>query len=186
MSMTYTTPETGAGRVETDGEVFVPSFARTRRNSKKPVKTWMILAPIGAVVVLGAVGVMLMGGGDEAAAPRVAEPQTAVAQPLAAQAPMDQVETPVAPVEAAPAVEPAPAPVARRAAAPARSAPRAAPAPVVREEAPPEPTGPRPYSAAPSASNPTAPAIQTAPLNSAPATPQATPPTPAISVQPLN
>ena len=48
MSMTYADANT-----ETRAEdAFVPRYARPTK-SKKSVKTWMILAPIGAVVLLG-------------------------------------------------------------------------------------------------------------------------------------
>ena len=52
MSMTYPTREP-APAINTDDAVFVPRYARTARSSKKPVKTWMILAPLGALVVIG-------------------------------------------------------------------------------------------------------------------------------------
>ena len=75
MSMTYTNPaypraETpDYARSETTGDVaFVPRYARTAR-SRKPVRTWMILAPIGAVVLLGGGALLLAGGGEPAMRP---------------------------------------------------------------------------------------------------------------------
>ena len=59
MSVTYTdqvrpaTPRPGA---RVDSEAYVPVYARSgARSSNKPVKTWMILAPLG-VLVLGVTG----------------------------------------------------------------------------------------------------------------------------------
>ena len=105
-------------------EPFVPVYARNRRTTrgrKGGVKTWMILAPIG-VLVLGAGAAAMMMGGEESAPAPLAEP--AATGPVLPAQPL-LTETP--PVEAAPVVEatPAPAPVARRAApvpAPARRA----------------------------------------------------------------
>ena len=62
MSMTYANANTEA---RTEDTTFVPRYARTTK-SKKSVKTWMILAPIGAVVLLGS-GVAMMMGGEQAA-----------------------------------------------------------------------------------------------------------------------
>ena len=191
MSMTYADANT-----ETRAEdAFVPRYARPTK-SKKSVKTWMILAPIGAVVLLGSGVAMVMGGGEQAAPGQSTEAtapamQTAPAAMTAAETPV----TPAAPMETAqaPAAAPAPAasaltalraepraePVARRA-APVAERPAATP----RVEVPATPTGPQPYAAA------TSPAASTSQLNTAPATVPTTsparPPAPTITVQPLN
>ena len=68
MSMTYPTREP-ASAIDTQDAVFVPRYARTARSSKKPVKTWMILAPLGAVVVIGGAAAMMMGGEQTSIAP---------------------------------------------------------------------------------------------------------------------
>ena len=160
-------------------EPFVPVYARTRsaRGRKGGLKAWMILAPIG-VLVLGAGAAALMSGGDEATAP-LAEPAATApvltAQPLLTEA-APVAETPVAAVEATPAPAPvvrraAPAPV-RRAAAPAR-APAAAPTTAPRTATAPQPAGPQPYTATLNAT-PTA--------TPAPATAQP----PVIVIQPAN
>ncbi|GAW41558.1 hypothetical protein SH203_01966 [Brevundimonas sp. SH203] len=188
MSMTYADTPTEA-RPET--ATFVPRYARPAK-SKKSVRTWMILAPIGAVVLLGSGVAMVMGGGEKAApAPAEAAPamETAPAAMTAAETPV----TPAAPVEtaAAPAASPAPAPVARRSepraepvvrrAAPAAERPAAA-----RVETPAAPTTSlQPYSASTSTSqlNSAPVAAQTpAPVVVTPAQPAA----PSITVQPLN
>ena len=186
MSVTYT-----EDRIEPVAEeTFVPVYARSRTASKRKggVKTWMILAPIGAVVVLGGAAAMLMGGGEETVEPALVEPAATApvfpATPVptdVAAAPLTSAATPT-PVEMA--QQPTPAPVARtsepaRRAAPAparRAAP--APAPAARVETPAAPTNPQPYSA---------PATST--LNTTPATPvpaPAAPRAPTIQVQPLN
>ena len=88
MSMTYANAETEA---RTEDTAFVPRYARNTK-AKKSVKTWMILAPIGAVVLLGS-GVAMMMGGEQAAPAQPAETaapamQTAPAAMTAAQAPV--------------------------------------------------------------------------------------------------
>ena len=194
MSMTYANANTEARTEET----FVPRYARNTK-AKKSVKTWMILAPIGAVVLLGSGVAMMMGGGEQAAPATSTEAEAPAMQ--TAPAAMTAAETPVmpaAPMEtaSAPAAAPtpaAPAPVARRAepraepvarrAAPAAERPAAA-----RVETPAVPTGPQPYAA------PSVPEVSTSQLNTAPAAastpaPVATPAqpaAPAITVQPLN
>lgn len=197
MSMTYADADTTAVDPRTADEVFVPRYAQKRAKSKKPVKTWMIVAPIAAVAVIGTAAALVMSGGGEQPAPAEATP--AQTQPMqtapaalntgmdsamtGAEAPASMQPAPqAAPVEATPA----PAPVARRVdPAPRRAAPAAAPAerPAARVETPAEPTGPRAYSPSPATQSlntaPPAPAIQTAP---APAPTTA----PAISVQPLS
>ena len=194
MTMTYgaSTPaytETAATNAATaDDTVFVPRYAR-RSRAKKSVKTWMILAPIGAVVVLGGAAALMMDGGDR---PALGEAQPAAAQaPVAtpspvASAPVLEAAQP-APVASTPVEQPAPPPAAvQRRAAPATPARRAmTPAPTVRAAEPAatiEPTGPRAYSAASSAA--AAPSITTQSLNAGPAA--ATPAAPIIVTQPLN
>ena len=179
MTYTYTQDTLAPVSVEQDA-VFTPSYVR-RPVKQKKLKTWMVLAPIGALALIGGAATMLLTGGDEA-------------QPLAEPAPTAVASTPLAPVTVSPPlsstpvatpapVAVAPAPVAREAAPVRRAAPvtRSAPAadisPAPSVQAPAEPTGPQAYS--PSVSAPTAsPAVATpAPV---------TPPAPAITVQPLN
>ncbi|MES2861223.1 MAG: hypothetical protein V4701_07100 [Pseudomonadota bacterium] len=170
MSVTYTDSPID-NTVESND--FVPSYARGARR-KKPVRTWMILAPIGALALIGG-GAAMMLGGERDAAPLV-EPETAVIQPVAAT----PLESSTLPSNASASIAPPTPTVAPRAAAQAPSAPpavqrrqaapverRAAPVVTPRVETAPEPTGPQPYSA---------------PTTSAPA---ATPPAPSITVAPL-
>lgn len=193
MSMTYPTRDP-APTLSADDAVFVPRYARTSRSAKKPVKTWMILAPLGALVVVGGAAAMMMGGEQPGIASAPAE-QSAVAtapvSPQAASTSMTAVETslaPSAPVETASGEPASAAPIARRAETPARPAPAVErPAPAARAQAPAEeaqmvePTGPRPYSTV-------TPALNSQPVTAptARATSSATPPPPAISVQPLD
>ena len=68
MSMTYANAETEArAHSRSEPAAFVPRYARPTK-SKKAVKTWMILAPIGAVVLLGSAAAMMMRG-EEGRAP---------------------------------------------------------------------------------------------------------------------
>jgi hypothetical protein len=165
-------------------EPFVPRYARPKAARRGKIRTWMILVPVGAVVLGGIAAIMLMDG--EAAAP-LAEP-AATAPVLPATAPttdtaitaLESAATPV-PVAAAPApVVPALAPTRSTAPAAApvrRVAPRAeTPAPRVTTPTPAasaQPVGPQPYARAP--------AGPTSSLNTAPTTPTPTPvaPTPA-------
>jgi hypothetical protein len=183
MSVTYTDQvRPAAARV--DGEAYVPVYARSSvRGSKKPVKTWMILAPLSVMVVGGAAAAMLM----QPATPVVEEAvpfaplaaQLAASETLPLNAPAIPMETPadltttlIPPSDGAP--------VERRAApaAPVRAdrmTPRAAATEAV--DAPVEPTGPQPYlSVAP----------QTAPTVSAPAAPLTpmAPPAPIVITPP--
>ena len=171
-------------------EPFVPRYARTRKSSGRKsggqIKTWMILAPVGAVVLGGLSAVMLMNGGEETVAPLTEPAATAPVLPAVpvtgtAAAPLTSASTP-APVEAAPVPV---APVVREA-APLR---RAAPAPRSTPRAETPTPAPR-VAPAPSAVTPrlnTAPTTSpTTTLNTAPATPTpAQPPAPAIVVEPL-
>lgn len=176
MSVTYT--DSTMRNTSVQDEVFVPRYSSAKRTSRKGgVRTWMILAPIGAVVLIGAGVAMTMGGGTPSQ-PLVEPAPTSMMQPLAAEpAPLESAVAPApltaAPVAATPAATPsreaAPAPVTRRAAPAERRA--APPAPAVEPETI-QPTGPQPYtpelnSGAPQGSStpsPRAPAIQTAPL----------------------
>lgn len=171
-------------------EPFVPVYARRgkARGGQGRIKTWMILAPVAALV-LGGIGAMLvLDRGEDVAAPLAEPAATAPVLPAtatdAAVAPLNSAAT-SEPVSAAPAPAAAPA----RDAAPLR---RIAPAPVRREaaRAPSPPasartvtpartvTGPQAYTPAP------APAAPTATLNTAPARPAPTPP-PIVVVQPV-
>lgn len=159
MSMTYTDAPERA--VEADAPIVTPAFARVGRKPRSGVRTWMILAPIGAIVLAGSAYLMLTA--PETATPLNEAPAPAI-EP-APLAPMTPMEIPVPTMEAPVALEAAPA-SAVPVAAPTVRAP-AAPAP--RVETPVEPTGPRPYAAeAPAAAVPTptqGPAIVTRPLN---------------------
>lgn len=165
---------------------FIPVYARTGRGArgarKGGLKTWMILAPIGVLVLGAGAAAMMMGGeGDVAPAPLVEPAATAPVLPP------QPVLTEVAPTDIAPApiveAAPAPAPVARRAqSAPARRAapaPRAAapaPAATPRVTAPTPPASPQPYTS----SLNTAPTATPAPATPAPAPAQP----PVIVIQP--
>ncbi|MFN4040819.1 MAG: hypothetical protein ACK4I0_04040 [Brevundimonas sp.] len=149
--------------------------ARRKARAGKPIKTWMILAPLGALVLVGS-GALMLQGGENTSAALTAEPAAAApapAAPLAAPAAAMVTEAAPAPVQAAP-VETAPAPV-QRAASPTRAATPVAATRTPAVETPVEPTGPRPYAAE---------AAPTASLNAQPAS--AAPPAPAITTQPLN
>ena len=186
MSVTYTDqvrPAAARPAARVDGEAYVPVYARSgARKSNKPVKTWMILAPLGVLLVGGAAAAMLMQPAEPAVeeaapfAPLAAQLAASETAPLnAASIPMETpadltTATPIPPAAAAPVERRAtptsadPAPAQARA---ARVAPRAAaPAPVV--EAPVAPTGPQPYlSVAPQTIAPQA----VAPMTQAPAAP---------------
>lgn len=177
----------------THEEPFIPVYARRgkARMGQSKVRAWMILVPVGAIV-LGGIGAMLvMGGGEEASAP-LAEPAATApvlsatpAPTEAAIAPLTSASTP-APVVTAPPVVREAAPLRRAAPAPARRQAARVQAPVatprVATPAPTAPTGPQSYAPAPAASS-------TSTLNTAPARPAAPPtppPPPVIVVQPLN
>jgi hypothetical protein len=116
-----------------EAEAYTPVYARRPARRKGKIKSWMILAPVGALTVAALGAWALMSPGEEAAAPVAAEPAPVAAPALTtppllteAASPDDAVLQP--PLEAAPApVEPSPAPAA--------STPRAepAPAPAARE-----------------------------------------------------
>jgi hypothetical protein len=136
-------------------EPVIPVYARDRRTTrgrKGGVRTWMILAPIGVLVLGAGAAAMVMGGRDDVAPAPLIEPAATgpvlPPQPLTAAASPGEapVATPVVEAAAAPAQTraQAPAPVARRT-SPARrapAAPAAEPAAAVVE-----PTTPRPYTA---------------------------------------
>ena len=116
---------TGANPV-VDSAPYTPVYARSgkARNGRKAVKTWMILAPIGALVLIGGGVAMAMGG--ETAEPLdapVAMASMPVATPMEPEAAPLALEA-AAPVETAAAITPAPV---EKPAAEARSR-----APVVR------------------------------------------------------
>jgi len=71
MSMTYADVTTNTADVDATGrsadEVFVPRYAQRRSRSNKTVKTWMIIAPIGALAVIGTAAALMMGGDAPAA-----------------------------------------------------------------------------------------------------------------------
>lgn len=200
MSMTYANAETDARTdSRTEPAAFVPRYARPTK-SKKAVKTWMILAPIGAVVLLGSAAAMMFNNAGETtpepmnAAPAMEMAPAAVAvgstpPASAALTPTGQTMTP--PVAETP-TSAAQAPVMRQAEAAPRRAQSTSQSTSVtarptselsapRAETPAVLTGPQPYTApdtvrlnvtpaAPTAS--TAPAVQTPP--------------PVIVVQPTN
>jgi hypothetical protein len=178
MTVTYT--EDAIRNTSAEAETFVPRYARAKR-ARKGVRTWMILAPIGALALIGGGAAMLMGGTEsqplvepEPVAPAV---QPLVAAPLESSVSPSALTTPAAvPAPVVREAPPAPPPAVQRRATPAER--RVAPATVApRVETAPEPTGPQAYSASPSevtvqspltpapTSAPRAPAIQTAPLN---------------------
>lgn len=202
MSMTYTDEDRALGytdrplgQVETRREPetdFVPAYARGRRTQKK-LKTWMILAPLGLLVLAGGAVAMLTRPAEPAAPlaePPAVAPMVAPMTPAPNTAVVDNALITAEPMEATPA--PAPAvrsaePLRRAAPTPAparRAAPAATPAPT-----PAEPTGLRAYtpsaSTGASASAP-APRIVTQPLPIAPAPSTPAPaPAPAITTTPL-
>ena len=178
MTVTYTDDLKPSDlRSDREEPVFTPVYARSKSRRNKPFKTWMILAPVGALVLGGSALAMMMAPASESrigqAEPATETVTTPLSAPLASiPEPMAMTPEPAAAPAPVPAMraEPASAPVVRRS-APAARASTPAPA-AARAETPAEPTGPRPYTseATPDAA-PTAPAI--------------TPAAPSISVQPL-
>jgi hypothetical protein len=184
MTVTYTNDTLDNGSVGDD--VFVPRYARSGKARKKGgVRTWMILAPVGALALLGGAALVWMSGEtgegslvSESTPAPVAQPAVQPTVPLESSTASAALNTglpsnatisettPAAPV--ARQADPSPVVVQRRASpAPRRAAPvEAAP---VAEEAPAQPTGPQPYTATlnsqPSAEVTRAPAIVPAPLN---------------------
>lgn len=134
----------------TENAPYTPVYARSgkARNGRKAVKTWMILAPVGAIVLIG--GAVAMAFGGESSAP-LGAPVPAESMPAALPMVSDAAPAvPTAPAAAAPVANVAPAPMTRQAVetrsrAPA-TRPRVAPAAVVVPvEAAPPPAGPQPY-----------------------------------------
>jgi hypothetical protein len=133
---------------------YTPVYARSgkARNGRKAVKTWMILAPMGAAVLIGGSVAMAIGG--ESSAPLgtpVPIELTPPAVPIMASPVTDGAPAVLAvPTQPGTSAEPAPAKVVRQSAAtpgrtptaPARTV--AAPAVEAAEPALP-PAGPRPY-----------------------------------------
>lgn len=186
MSMTYSDAKPniasvdGAGRATDD--VFVPRYAQRRHKSNKPVKTWMIIAPIGALAVIGTAAALMMGGGEQAAPAVPAESVSTLAPPMqttpTAVAPVATPLAEPAPVQATVQATPAAEPTQRRAEPVPRRAAPAVERRAARVETPAEPTGPQPYSASSTS------AQNTAPAASAPSVQIQSPPT--VSVQPVN
>ncbi len=193
MTVTYTDNVTPTHSIEADS--FVPRYARAKR-ARKGVKTWMILAPIGAVVLVGAGAVMMMNGGSESQPLVEPGPASPVVQPMNAQ-PLDSMPAPLessvavapltpaaAPVSVVREAASAPAPDAERRAVPVERRAVPATAPVV--ETPAEPTGPRPYTVAPQANGTTSARNSDTPAPVVRPAPDPTPPVPAIETAPLN
>lgn len=171
-----------------EAEPFVPVYARKRSSrGKGGVKTWMILAPVGALALAGIAAALIMGGGEETAEPVLAEsaatlpvlPATPVAPAAALSTPaltIDTTDVPpaVAVREQAPVRRATPAPARRVVPAPAR--PAATATTTTRVETPAQSTSPQPYAASPSASTPIPAPTPTLPVE---------PRQPAIVTQPL-
>lgn len=189
MSVTYTdTPHDTLAE-----EAYVPVYARKRaargRTGARGLKTWMILAPLGLVVVGGVTAAMLLNGGEAEVAPaEVAALAPAVAQaPLAdlmaapategaalgALRPVEPAAPAVSPVEAAPAVAVPVRPAPRVQNEGAAIAPPAAPTAAV-----PDPGGAATADLNRAQVSRTAPAATAAPTATAPRAP-------AIEVQPF-
>lgn len=165
MTVTYT-DDTVRNEPMAD-EVFVPRYARTgRARSKGGIRTWMILAPIGALAVIGGGALMVMGGNSggeataqaETAAPLVQpavplESSTAPAASASTALPSNATISDVTPAPVVREAPPAPPPAIQRRQPAQRSVAPAEPAPVV-EQAPAVPTGPQPYVATPPATEP--------------------------------
>jgi hypothetical protein len=173
MSYTYS-----RNLVESDTHTdFIPSYAR-RATKVKKVRTWMVLAPIAGIALIGGAMALLMSSGTDDAQP-MAEPV-----PVAATQAPAVTATAMAPAvvsSAKPAVVAAPTPGTRTAESQPRVDRPSVRAAAPRVQAPAEPTGPSPYTTAPMATAP-APRITTAPV----VQPSATSPAPVISVSPLN
>lgn len=173
MTVTYTEDLKPYPKTTLGDEPFTPSYAR-KTGGKKAVKTWMILAPIGLLVLGGSAAALLMNPATEP----LAEPAPSLSVPAPAPT---SAAVPAAPVETAPLViedaviEPAPARTVRQAAPAARrAAPAAQPAP--RIETLPQPAGPQPYTGSLNTATPApAPTV---------ATPAPTPPPPVVVIEP--
>jgi len=172
MSVTYTDQvRPAAARV--DSEAYVPVYARSgARKSNKPLKTWMILAPLGVLVLGGAAAAMLMQPAEPAPTPLEAAPSAIASEVSPLTAATIPMETPAELTTATPIPPAAAAPVERRA------IPSPAPVvPAVEPVAPIVSPGPQPYLSV-------APQIPAAtPSTPAPATPAA-PPAPIVITPP--
>lgn len=180
MSITYTSSDLPPpnDRLESASEEpYIPVYAR-RRTARGPaqggLRSWMILAPVGVLVLGGVAAVLLLNGGEAPVEPALNEP--AVATPvLPAMAPIE-----AAPLATAPTTVESVPPAPMREAAPARpttapaEAPVAAP-PAPRVETPSDSTGVQPYTTS----------LNTAPPTVATTPAPAEPPAPAIVVEPL-
>lgn len=162
-----------------DNAPYTPVYARSgkARNGRKAVKTWMILAPIGTLVLIGGGVAMAIGGETSvplAAPAPVASAPFAAALPVAAPAPAPLALEPPAMAETV--TERAPTPVAAPPAATRTRTPAARPrvettpvaAPV---ESAPSPVGPQPYL---DAAEPVPPATTAAPAQPTPVLPPET------------
>lgn len=137
MSLTYDTrpePQPIVPEMRSrEAEAYTPVYARRPLRRKGKVKSWMILAPVGALTVAALGAWALMNPGEETAAPAAAEPAPMAAPALTTDPLLTET---VSPEDAVlqPPLEATPAP-AEASTAPAASTPRAdpAPAPAARE-----------------------------------------------------
>lgn len=183
MSVTYT-DQVSPAVAGVDQEAYVPVYARRgARKSNKPVKTWMILAPLGVLVLGGAAAAMLMQPAEPASpttvevAPSAITPEVSplTAATIPMQTPAELTTATPIPPAAASLVDRRAIPAPARASAPLARAERVAPAPVepaVEPVAPIVSPGPQPYlavapqipAATPSAPAPATPAAPPAPI----------------------
>ena len=173
-----------AATTPADNAPYTPVYARSgkARNGRKAVKTWMILAPIGALVLIGGGVAMAIGG--ETSAP-LGAPVPVESAPFAAALPvtdttpmaMETAAAPEAIVEAASAPVVTPPAEARSRAPALRSQVEASPVVAPVETAPP-PAGPQPYL---SAAEPVEPATTAAPAPTPPVLPPET-----VTASPIN
>ena len=172
MSVTYTEDRNDPLHEDT----FVPVYARTKasRARKGGLRSWMILAPIGVLVIGGAAAAMMTMGGEDVAQAPLAEPAATAPVLPTTPAPMAMEPAPVdsAPVPVMREAAPAPAPAPVRRAAPRVQAPAPAPAAT---------PAPRVVTPAPSPSTST---LNTAPATPAPVVSPAPTPAPAPVVSP--
>lgn len=143
-----------------EAEPYTPVYARRPARRKGKVKSWMVLAPVGALTVAAIGAWAIMNPGEQAAEPAAAEPAPLAAPPL--NTPAEPVLTEAAGPESAviqPPAEAAPEPVVAAPAPTARTA-RAEPAPSPAQRAaepeaaePALPEGPQAYEAVVAAEN---------------------------------
>jgi len=193
MSSTYSNePTPYAERVEpVDAEPFIPVYARKRSSRRKGgVKTWMILAPVGALALGGIAAALIMGNGEKTAEPVLVESAaTLPVLPATPMAPAATLPTPALTIDTTdvpPAVAVREQAPVRRATAPAparrvASVPAATATSTTRAETPPTPTTPQPYAISPGAPSASASTPIPAPTPTLPVEPRA----PAITTQPL-